>query len=113
MSKVKSALGEMVDFEMMKIMADYGTAQPVVATTATANTVVNPNTLVRDTVSTQVSVLRNPEYVRQTVPVSTVTKKGDVENIKVDTVQQITITTPESIEEVNTKTAKKGTKNVD
>lgn len=106
MSKIKSALGEVVDFEMMKIMSDYGPA-PItnVVTTNTKTTVVNPNALVRDTIQPQTRIMSEPVYAT-TVPVNK-------QAVKVETVQKITITAPESAEEVVAKTSKKGSKNVD
>jgi hypothetical protein len=105
MSKVKSALGEFVDFEMMKIMADYGTVQPTAVTTnVSANSVVNPNVLVRDVTSSHVRIMRTPEYAN-----ATVTIPSPVES-KVTTAPKITITTPETVDET-IKPAKKGAKN--
>jgi hypothetical protein len=105
MSKVKSALGEFVDFEMMKIMADYGTVQPAAVTTNdSANTVVNPNILVRDPIPSHVSIMRTPEYTNTTVTIPTSL------DTKVATAPKITIATPETVEET-TKPAKKGAKN--
>lgn len=100
MSKVKSSLGEIVDFEMMKIMADFGPVQTETKTVS-SSTVVNPNVLVRDNIAPQVSIMQNPAFMKSTV---------SVPQEVVEQPQKITITTPESIKESSAKTSKKGAK---
>lgn len=101
MSKVKSSLGEIVDFEMMKIMAEFGPTQTA-SSTPSASTVVNPNVLVRDNIAPQAKIMTNPEFTTTTVSVP--------REVVVETPQKITITTPESVKETSVKLSKKGAK---
>lgn len=107
MSKVKSALGEIVDFEMMELMADFGGTKerPKLVQTHT----VDPNTLVKDDFPVSSRMMGSVEYITESVSVSVNARDIDAPDDKVEASQPITIVTSESIDE-STKTNKKGTK---
>lgn len=102
MSKVKSALGDVVDFEMMRIMEEFGGIKTNTATgtNAPVPVPVDPASLVIDNIPAQISILGSAEYVYDTVPVTANT---------VDTITEptITIAQPETVDK-SVKTAKKG-----
>lgn len=94
MSKIKSALGEVVDFEMMQIMADYGANAPVKKSTPTNN-----QPIVVDLPPAQPSMIS--DSVEHVTPV--------IE--KVVEASPITIVEPEAVDNVDAKTeSKKGNK---
>jgi hypothetical protein len=100
MSKVKSVLGDVVDFEMMRIMEEYGATNISTVTPARpTTTTVNPAALVIDNIAAQVSIIGRPEYISSTVPVTE-------QIIELVVEPQITIVEPETA----TKNVKPATK---
>lgn len=91
MSKVKSALGDVVDFEMMRIMEEYGTVNVTTQPAIKANTNVDPAALVVDHIAPHVSIMSRPEYISPTVSVTETVIEPIAE-------PQITIAQPETVD---------------
>jgi hypothetical protein len=100
MSKIKSALGDVVDFEMMRIMEEFGTTNVSTQPNIKVNTTVDPSALVIDNIPSQVSIISRPEYISTTVPVTEPV-------IEQATEPQITIAQPETVNKT-VKPTKKG-----
>lgn len=103
MSQVKSALGEVVDFEMMRIMEEFGSVNISTQPNLKATTTVDPASLVVDVPNNNISIMGRPEFVSTTVPVTS----SVIESI--DSAPQITIEQPETVDK-SVKATKKGEK---
>jgi hypothetical protein len=105
MSKVRSALGEMVDFEMMDLMASYGAQAPKINATSKPS----PTPTIMDLPPQQPTMMGTPQMhqgtVVEQVQVQVVSRDVEVE----EPAQSITIESPASVDD-SLKSPKRGVK---